>query len=105
MSCQCLGSKLRQDLKKKLTEAREISGQKLDYSKKIMVTLGGGREEEFTLKDLTERERHSPEWAAVAAGGTRAIPVTEFRLKNLPKPKSGEVDFQLKKATQALLEH
>ena len=55
------------------------------------------------MYELTERERHTPEWHAVAAGGLRVLPVAEFRLSTLPKPlhnddstdpEANKVDFK-----------
>ena len=101
MDCNCRGLKRRQELKQKVSEARERPGKVLDPRKKILVNLGGGQVKQLGLSELTERERQSPEWQTVAAGGLRVIPVVEFRLSTLPKPllvddaaEDNKVDFK-----------
>ena len=94
----CLGHARRDKLRQKLSDARAIPGKEIDTSKKINVTLGAGKVVEWGLKELTEEERKSPEWQAVANGGLRVIPVTEFRLDSLPKPnEEGKVEFETKR--------
>ena len=73
----------------------------MDPLKTILVNLGGGQVKQLGLSELTEMERQSPEWRAVAAGGLRVIPVAEFRLSTLPKPlhaddaaEDNKVDFK-----------
>ena len=96
MECPYTGGKLRRELAQKLSAAKGRPARTLDSSKKLVVSLGAGKVEELGLSELTERERRSPEWARVAEGGLRVIPVVEFRLSSPPKSKDGVVDFQPK---------
>ena len=97
MSCGCMGNKHRQELRKKLNDVRDIPGEEIDSSKKISVDLGAGQVVKLDVQELAERERKSTEWKTVAAGNVRVIPVTEFRLYNLPKQnENGEVNFEQK---------
>ena len=60
MSCKCQGNNQRQELRKKLNDAREILGEEIDSSNKINVDLGAGQVVEMGLHELAERERQTP---------------------------------------------
>ena len=101
---KCPGHKRREELIKKIRRARENRGKDIDSSKKICVSLGAGVEEDMNLCDLEERKSRTPEWMEVAKGGLRVIPVTEFTLNSLPKPKKGVVDFLTTRKNERVIE-
>lgn len=79
---KCHGHRRREELRKRLREARKFPSKKIDASKRIDVELGAGQFRQMNLGDLAERERVTPEWKEVARGGLRVIPVTEYTLRD-----------------------
>ena len=101
---QCSSCSRGAELRQKLHDAKKISGREIDSSKRLKVNLGAGQVKEYSLRDLEERERQSPEWRAVSAGGLRIIPIREFRLNSLPKPKNGAVEFQTSRRNEGVID-
>ena len=101
MASFCIGHGERENRKNKVNRALESKAESPVEYKKVLIKKGP-ISFETSLKELEEDYASKPEWKVIADGGVLSVPVEEFRMSNLPKPRqSGHVDFGKKRGKKA----
>ena len=101
MASFCIGHGERENRKNKVNRALESKAESPVEYKKVLIKKGP-ISLETSLKELEEDYASKPEWKVIADGGVLSVPVEEFRMSNLPKPRqSGHVDFGKKRGKKA----
>ena len=101
MASFCIGHGERENRKNKVNRALESKAESPVEYKKVLIKKGP-ISFETSLKELEEDYASKPEWKVIADGGVLSVPVEEFRMSNLPKPRhSGHVDFGKKRGEKA----